>query len=183
MRAFLAFDVADDVTQRLLEVEQQLRATRADVSVVSRDNLHFTVKFLGDVGNDIVGEIDQRMSGIQLQGTQVRVDGVGAFPNQRNPRIVWAGVAPEDAPKVDALAEKILESLSGIGKPEDRRFHAHITIGRVRSPRNHEALLSFIESNQRHDFGMTRIDKLKLKSSLLRPGGSVYSDVREYSLR
>lgn len=182
MRAFLAFDVADDVIQRLLTAEQEMRTTGADVGVVSADNLHFTVRFLGEVPDNVVDEISTRIGRLELQSTQVRVEGVGAFPGLRNPRIVWAGVSPEDSPRINALAEKIIDSVRDMGKPEDRRFHAHITIGRVRSPRNHDALASFIQRNQKREFGATRIDRLKLKSSVLKPGGPTYSDVREFLL-
>lgn len=182
MRAFLAFEVADGVIERIRTAEEGLGRTGADVTLVSKENLHFTVKFLGDVHENVVGEIDRRMKDLSLKGTEVRVQGIGVFPDPQRPRVVWAGVAPQDGPSLVALSKTIIETLDGIGRPEDHDFRPHITIGRVRTPRNREALAEFVERNKSLDFGATTIGTLKLKSSVLTPQGPIYSDVREYLL-
>ena len=78
--------------------------------------------------------------------------------------------------------QKVVDALEGVGQSEDRPFHPHITLARVRSPRNGEALARLIRDNAKQDFGSTRIVALKLKSSELTPGGPIYRDVREYAL-
>jgi RNA 2',3'-cyclic 3'-phosphodiesterase len=182
MRAFLAFEVADDVIERLMATEEELKKTGADLSPVGRENIHFTVKFLGDVPDSATGEIDQRIERLKLRAIELAVRGVGAFPNPGRPRVVWAGVADEDEAEMKGLSESVIEALDGIGKPEDHEFHTHITLSRVKSPHNGEVLASFIQRNRALDFGRTRIDSLKLKSSVLTPKGPIYSDVREYAL-
>jgi RNA 2',3'-cyclic 3'-phosphodiesterase len=77
----------------------------------------------------------------------------------------------------------VIEALDGIGKPEEREFRAHVTIGRVRSSRNSEALVAFVRENTKREFGRTKVTSLKLKSSLLTPNGPIYKDVREYALK
>ncbi len=164
-------------------MSEELRKTGADQRIVARDNLHFTVKFLGEVSEDTVKEVDRRLRGLMLSSFDVRVMGVGAFPDQRRPRVVWAGAARESEPAIDGAASAIIEALSGVGMPEDHEFHAHITLSRVRSPLNGAALTSFIQLNAGRDYGATRITSLKLKSSVLSPGGPTYADLREYALR
>ena len=183
MRAFLAFEVSDAVIENLVLVEEELRGTGADLKAVGRDNLHFTVKFLGDVPDATVKEIDERLGGLALSGFDVRVRGVGAFPDPGRPRVVWAGLSRESEGAMNEAAAAFIRALEGVGKPEDHEFHPHITLARVRSPLSSGALASFLRLNADRDLGETRIVSLKLKSSQLLPSGPVYTDVREYGLR
>ena len=183
MRAFLAFEVAEEVTARLLAAEEELKRTGADMSMVGRDKIHFTVKFLGDVPEGAAAEIDARIQRLELRSIEVAVRGVGVFPDLQRPRVVWAGVAPEDEDGMNKLSNSVIEALDGIGRPDDHEFHAHITLARVRGPRNKEALASYVRNSRALDFGRTRIATLKLKSSVLTPSGPIYSDVREYAMR
>jgi RNA 2',3'-cyclic 3'-phosphodiesterase len=171
------------VIENLVLVEEELRGTRADLKVVERDNLHFTVKFLGDVPDVTVKEIDERLGGLALSSFDVRVRGVGAFPDPRRPRIVWAGLSRESEGAMNGAAAAFIRALEGIGRPEDHEFHPHITLARVRSPSGDGALAPFLRLNADRDLGETRIASLKLKSSQLLPSGPVYTDVREYGLR
>ncbi|MDA4123106.1 MAG: RNA 2',3'-cyclic phosphodiesterase [Thaumarchaeota archaeon] len=182
MRAFLAFEVAQPVVANLLMAEEDLRKTGADIGIVGRENIHFTVRFFGDIPETTTGEIDAMIGRVALESLDITVRGIGVFPDPRRPRVVWAGVAPGDAAKMVRLSTSIIKAVEGVGTPDERPFHPHITLGRVRSPRNTEALGSFVQQNQSRDFGRTKLDKLKLKSSVLTPMGAIYSDVREYAL-
>lgn len=85
--------------ENLMKVEEELKQTGADIKVVERENLHFTVKFLGEIPESIVEEIDKRLRTLVLQRMEVAVRGVGAFPDARRPRVVWAGVSPRTSPR------------------------------------------------------------------------------------
>lgn len=182
MRAFLAFEVAEPVVANLLMAEEDLRKTGADVGTVGRENIHFTVRFFGDIPETATEELDAMIGRLVLESLDITVRGIGVFPDLRRPRVVWAGVAPEDVAKMVRLSASIIKAVEGVGRPEERPFHPHITLGRVRSPRNTETLATFVQQKQSQDFGRTRLDKLKLKSSVLTPKGAIYSDVREYAL-
>jgi 2'-5' RNA ligase len=182
-RAFLAFEVPPDVIDNLARVQEELRTTRADLKMVERENLHFTVRFLGEIQEDTVKEVDRRLQGLELPRFEVRVRGVGAFPDVRRPRVVWAGVAGESEESVNSAARTYLKALEGVGAPDDHPFHAHITLARVRSAVNGAGLASFLASNGGRDLGLCTIGSLKLKSSILSPRGPTYSDLREYPLR
>jgi 2'-5' RNA ligase len=183
VRAFLAFDISHDAVERLMVAQDELRNTRADVGLVAKENLHFTVKFLGDVPDEAVDDVDARVAGLKLAPFEVLMEGLGVFPDFQRPRIVWAGVSASDEPAIISTAEAVIEALDGIGKPEERDFLAHVTIGRVKSSRNIEELVAFARANAKRDFGRTKISSLKLKSSLLTPSGPIYKDVREYVLK
>ena len=170
------------MVENLVSVEEDLKKTRADLKMVGRDNLHFTVKFLGEVHDDTVKEVDRRLEGLALSSFDVQVRGVGAFPDPRRPRVVWAGLSRESEGAMNERAALFIGALEGVGKPEDHGFHPHITLARVRSPLNGGALASFIQLNAARDLGETRITSLKLKSSVLSPSGPAYTDLREYGL-
>jgi RNA 2',3'-cyclic 3'-phosphodiesterase len=183
LRAFLAFETSSEVKENLMKVEEELRQTRADVKLVERENLHFTVKFLGEIPDSMVDEVDRRVGTLALPRMEVGVRGLGAFPDARHPRVVWAGVSPQDAAPVLSSGQRVIDALKGVGESDERGFHPHITVARVRSPRNLEALAAVLRDSSTRDFGRTAITVLKLKSSSLAPGGPTYRDVREYALQ
>jgi RNA 2',3'-cyclic 3'-phosphodiesterase len=183
LRAFLAFEVSPEVRENLLKVEEELGKTRADIKLVEKENLHFTVKFLGEIPESMVDEVDRRLRPLALRRMEVGVRGLGAFPDARRPRVVWAGVAPQDLPSVSSAGQQVIDALEGIGETDDRGFHPHITVARVRSPRNMEALTSLIRECSAKEFGRTTITALKLKSSDLTPSGPTYRDIKEYNLQ
>ena len=183
MRAFLAFEVSPEVRDNLLKVEEELKLTRADVKVVERENLHFTVKFLGEIPDSMVDEVDKRVRALALRRMEVDVRGLGAFPDTRRPRVIWAGVSPHDLAAISSNGQQVVDALEGVGETDERGFHPHITVARVRSPRNMEALASMLRDYSTKDFGRTPISALKLKSSTLTPAGPTYRDIKEYILQ
>ncbi len=184
MRTFVALDVPQEsVLKEIVSVQSELAETRADLKMVARENLHFTVKFLGEISEAQIGEVDGRLAALDLRSAEVRLRGVGAFPHSKRPSVLWAGCAPEDLQKIVPLAERVIAALEGIGQTEGRGFQAHITLARVRSGRNREALFAFLEKHADHDFGLVRLERLSFKSSELTPRGPIYTDIHVYILR
>jgi 2'-5' RNA ligase len=170
------------VLDSLAAVQQQLVATGADLKPVERENIHFTVKFLGEISQSESLQVDARLKALSLKGGTVEVRGVGAFPSSRRPSVIWAGVAPEHEAIVMPLAQSVLSALHGYGEEDRRPFRPHATIARVRSPRESGRLADLLASNSDTSFGMTALRALKLKSSQLTPRGPIYSDLGEYRL-
>lgn len=183
LRAFLAFEVSPEVRESLMKAEAELSETRADIKLVEQENLHFTVKFLGEIPESAVDEIDRRVRTLSLPKMEVDVQGLGAFPDDRHPRVVWAGVASQDFDVVAKSAQEVIRALDGIGESDERAYHPHITLARVRSPRNLPQLVAVLGANSSKEIGRTPITMLKLKSSTLTPRGAEYRDVKEYALQ
>lgn len=162
--------------------QQELTATGADLKLVERENLHFTVRFLGEITDAVAADAGSRLSKLSLKAVQVDVRGGGAFPSPNRPRVVWAGVSKGHQPTVAPLAKAVIDSLEGIGEREDRPFQAHITLARVRSSRNAHRLEALLRENSDRPFGTAYLTSLKLKSSVLTPQGPVYSDIGVYPL-
>ena len=183
MRAFVALEIVDrGVLDSLVAVQEQLVATGADLKPVERQNIHFTVKFLGEISQSEALQVDASLKALKLKGGAVEVRGVGAFPNSRRPSVIWAAVAPEHEAIVMPIAQSVLSALRNYGEEDRRPFRPHATIARVRSPREGGALSECLKNNSEVSFGTTHLRTLKLKSSLLTPRGPVYSDVGEYIL-
>ena len=160
----------------------ELTATGADLKLVERQNLHFTVKFLGEITEAEAAEAGSRLSRLSLKSATLEVRGAGAFPSPKRPRVVWAGVSPGQEDRVASLAAEVIGALEGIGERDDRPFQAHITLGRARSIRNAGALEELLRRSSEKPFGTTVLSQLKLKSSVLTPAGPVYKDLGVFPL-
>ncbi len=182
LRAFVALEISNPALDSLVGFEEELRATGADIKLVERQNLHFTVKFLSEISESQAAEVGSRLGNLRLKGVEVEVRGAGAFPNPSKARVVWAGVSRDHESLVAPVAQQVIDSLEGIGEREERPFRAHITLGRVRSGRNFRQLEQFLLDNSDRPFGVVRLSHLKLKSSVLSPGGPIYSDLGDYPL-
>lgn len=183
MRAFVALDIPDPkVLDTMVAFQGELASTGADIKTVEKENIHFTVKFLGEVSQDQAREADDRLRGLHLNALVAEVKGVGAFPSVRRPGVVWAGVAPEQEQRVKAIADAAIAALEGIGQDDRRPFTAHATLARVRSSRGSGGLTQLLQLNAGRAFGEIRLKELKLKSSVLSRQGPTYTDIGAYPL-
>ena len=184
MRAFVALEIpSEQVLEELVRFQHEVSESGADLKIVERENLHFTVKFLGEISEELAREADRRLAALSLQAVGITVRGVGAFPGGGRPRVVWVGVAPQEQVTLGGLAASAIGALEGIGERDERGFQPHVTLARVRSERNNEALVALIRRNSEREFGRARLAELKLKSSVLTPRGPIYRDVGVYSLK
>jgi RNA 2',3'-cyclic 3'-phosphodiesterase len=148
-----------------------------DVAWVSRDNVHLTLKFLGDVEaarrDAVAGALARAAAGCSCFHLTVR--GLGAFPTAARPRVLWAGV-DEGAAQAATLARRVDEALVALGfSPEPRVFAAHLTLGRVRAPRADPRLAEALAAGG--IFGRQRVDRLALMRSQLSPRGARYTEL------
>ena len=137
IRSFIAFDIdSESVLKRMTEVQTMLAKTGADLKLVEPKNIHMTLRFLGNVTPSTVEKIFEEMKKVQFTPFDVRLHGVGAFPNPRYPRVVWAGIT-QGADQLRSIFEQLEPKLLGLGfAPDSKGFSPHLTIARVRSGRN-----------------------------------------------
>jgi len=134
IRTFVALEVSESVRARAAELIAKLRESGANVSWVSSDRMHLTLKFLGDVPEQQLAEVCAAVSGVceAVAPFELQCAGAGAFPNVRRPRTVWIGVS-EGAEPLGELQSGIVRALGKVGfRRERRRFQGHLTLGRVR---------------------------------------------------
>lgn len=184
-RLFIALRVPlNETFERVLG---QFRGLRG-VSVVRPENLHYTLRFLGDVTAEtkelllgILGRahIDERPFPLQIQGT-------GAFPNPGKPRVIWAGCAQRGVAPMMRLAEHVDSFTNDVGLGDrDKPFVPHLTLARVkaRGGRGMEAASAIIKAEHDTDYGHMRAERVHLVESALTPQGPVYEDLLEVPLQ
>lgn len=170
---------------KIAKFEAELQSTGSDLKVVRPDILHFTVRFLGEISEPQSEEIIRVLEGqFPPLNIDVKFKGLGTFPNEKRVSVVWiaseegsASIISERVRKINTRLEEQLPSI--LGKESDR-FNPHVTIARVKSGRNKNQLLSFLQEHKDEDFGTSRITNLKLKKSVLRPEGPEYSDLHVF---
>ena len=182
MRVFAALEVTGAVADSRVAFQKELLASGADIKFVERENLHLNLKFLGEISEGDAAAANSRLERISAVAADVDVRGAGAFPSPVRPRVAWAGIAQEQEEPVISVAREVIGLLDGIGERDDRPFRPHITLGRVRSFRNIGQLAGVLKAKSGREFGRMGLREVKLKSSVLAPGGPVYRDIGVYSL-
>lgn len=180
LRCFIAVEFPDEVKGNIGAFIERLRATKADVRWVSSKNLHLTLKFLGNTPEEIIPGVNKKLSeAARLHNSfQIQLFGAGVFPNAKLPRVVWLGI--RDSDEMVNLQKDVDESMKEFGfEPEDREFRPHLTIGRVKSPKNKDILMKELAILKEADFGKINVESIVLMKSELKPAGAEYSRLSE----
>ncbi|MGA2532051.1 MAG: RNA 2',3'-cyclic phosphodiesterase [Candidatus Aminicenantales bacterium] len=184
MRSFIAIDLEPEIKRTLQDLIQKLKKTGADVRWVSLQGMHLTLKFLGEVGADSMPAVEAvlKLAASGHPGFPLALHGTGAFPGSQNPRVLWAGITEE--PELMGLQEDIDLGLEMEGYPKEQRaFHPHLTLGRVRSPSGIRAAVLELEKYREVSFGEMTVRKVALFESILQPQGAEYRVAAEFDLR
>jgi 2'-5' RNA ligase len=174
MRLFVALPASENVRQDALRVLEQLKATRADCKWVEDENVHFTLHFYGETPESAIGEMRHILADAASKQPpfKLKLGAAGAFPSATAPKVLWLGVS-EGEPEMAKLADSIAV--------QERPFKAHLTLGRLRSPRHRNALIKALEKAS-GSAEMTA-DRIVLMQSKLSSEGPVYSEVASEPLR
>ncbi len=177
-RLFLGVPVAEEVKERITPFAQELSASGADLKLVSVDNLHLTLKFLGEVDEEKIPEIINKVSAITLPPFSISFQGVGVFPSLERINVIWIGIQSSE---LLSLTTKINTRLDYIRK-EDREEIPHLTLARMKSAKNKETITQFVQKYQHPSFGTMLLDRFFLYESKLEPEGPKYTVLREFTL-
>lgn len=175
IRLFVALDLPETVQERLLALEGGVPGARWS----SVGQLHLTLRFIGEVDEDIAHDVDDTLSTIHAPSFSLELSGVGEF-GARNPRALWAGVKSSDA--LLHLQRKVETALQRIGLPaEQRKYSPHVTLARLRAaPR--EKVMQFLTHCSLFSAGPFPVTQFVLFSSHPSPSGSIYTPERAYPL-
>ena len=184
IRSFLAIELPEPILRKIGEVQGDLRSTHAEVRWTSPEKIHLTLKFFGNIEES---KIDPIFKSIEepIRDTlpfSLKVRGVGAFPHLKNPRVIWIGLVDEGE-VLTSFQKEIENQLGRIGfRPEDRPFHPHLTLGRMKSSRGKEELVGRMERHREEEFGDIHVERVILFRSELRPSGPIYTPLKELRL-
>ena len=188
MRAFIAIELPQEIKDALAHIQEQLKISGADVTWVQPQNIHLTLKFLGEIDDKKLEEIISILENATQNKNpfSTRLSSLGAFPKINFPRVIWVGIDKGDA-ETKQIAKVLEEKIAKIGiPPETRPFSSHITIGRVRSSLNREKLVKNL-NDLADSFGKENLEFLVTKTTLfkstLTPKGPIYEALKEANLK
>ncbi len=180
IRSFIAFDIDDEnVIRNLSKIQSMLLETGADLKLVKPENIHITIRFLGEVPSSMIEKIYGEMNKVDFSPFDVEIEGLGAFPNLRRINVIWAGVK-KGADKLRNIYYQLEPNIQRLGlRPDNKGFSPHITIARVRTGRKRDEIVRIIKEFENYEFGVIKAKCLRLKRSVLTPRGPVYSTLKE----
>jgi len=187
MRTFIAIELPSEIKDSLSRLQEELKASNADVKWVEPNNIHLTLKFLGEIDDKKIEKITKIIDDTAREKNkfQMHISSLGTFPKIDFPRVIWVGVDTGDK-ETKGIADELEEKIAKIGIPkEDRPFSSHITIGRTRSSLNREKLVQDLKNKaelggEKLEFYVTKITLFK---STLTPHGPIYEVLKETNLK
>ncbi len=188
MRTFIAIQLPQEIKGALSRIQEKLKSSGADVKWVAWQNIHLTLKFLGEIDDKKLDKVVYILEDIAKikNPFPIRISSIGAFPNVNRPRVIWVGIDKGDS-QTKEIARELEEKIAKVGIPsEDRPYSSHITIGRVRSVLNRERLVQDLKTlidklgQENMEFFASSITIFK---STLTPKGPIYEVLKEANLK
>jgi 2'-5' RNA ligase len=184
VRLFVAVEITEEIRKKLAEFQDTLKKADADVGWVAPENLHITLKFIGSIDEEEIGAVINiiKDSVIHIKSFDLDYTGAGTLPTEKNPRVIFADVI--DAGGILAkIHERLDNQFMALGvEHEDRKFTAHLTVGRIKTRRNVRKLLENIYSYDGFNFGSERVTQVVLMKSDLSPEGPIYTKLQNVDL-
>jgi RNA 2',3'-cyclic 3'-phosphodiesterase len=180
VRLFVALEIPPAVRQNLAALIASMRAITKEPRWVRAENLHVTLKFLGEVAEGKVDAICSALRNIHSERPiALEFRGLGFFPNEKHPRVFWTGM--EASQNLKTLAGDIEGAVEKLGIPREKReFSPHLTLARFERPRLPEALRKLIADNLQRAFGSLDTNEFHLIQSKLKPTGAEYTTVATF---
>jgi len=180
-RCFVALDLPRDVIREISKTQKLIKEKKLfDGKLVDSENLHLTLKFLGEISKEEIAEVKKRLREIKFKSFEVGLGNVGVFSSKYNSyiRVIWIKL---NGKRTFELQKIIDEKLSDLFEPE-RRFMSHITIARVKRVYDKKGFLEYLKKLKVPKMKF-KIDKFFLKKSELFDAGPVYEDIEIYRLK
>jgi RNA 2',3'-cyclic 3'-phosphodiesterase len=182
IRTFIAIELTPQLQRALAETQARFKRDPSARSVrwVAPENIHVTLKFLGDVDQARMAELQEAIASVCLttRPFAITLGSAGAFPNLRRPNVVWVG-AHGQIDRVSQLAQEIDDACAELGfSREERPFTPHLTLGRVKreaSPADRQQIGALIGKSPVGELGELQVGQVSVMKSELKPGGSVYT--------
>jgi 2'-5' RNA ligase len=174
MRAFVAVEIHNsDVLNSIAKLQSDfdIKATP-----VAKQNMHFTLLFLGEVSQENAENVKKALSSIVFKPIIVNFTHLGAFPNSKFPRVIWIGTDETSGKQLIELASQVEQKLAPLGFRSDKPFRPHLTIFRIKNKAND--ISKKIEKFKVVQLGKDLVSELKFKQSVLTPNGPIYSDLQ-----
>src|SRR3989339_1479831 len=181
MRLFIAIALDRAIRERLGAVQSELRMIEPGIKPVETENIHLTLRFLGEVAEPKLPELSRAIGAVQnYPAFKLDLQGLGAFPDERHPKVVWVR-GLDSSRTLEEMYGGLEKELLDIGfPPDDHKFSAHITLGRNKSPKYNNEFRSLMNKYSLESFGRQAVNKVSLLQSVLMPAGPIYTNIRDF---
>ena len=176
MRCFIAISLPDSIHNKLSEIQTRLKKYNADIGWTRPEGIHLTLKFLGEISEDKIPPLKVIMEQVSANQTpfELEIGSTGMFPDARRPRVFWVGIS-QGIEQITKLANQLDTQISELGFPkEERKFNPHLTLGRVRSPKNLPAVTNYFLEETHLRLGKITVEHISLYQSILKSSGAEY---------
>lgn len=184
MRCFIAIDLPGELKSRIGNFIDGFAAPLLDIRWVPQKNLHLTLKFLGDIKEDVIVNIGRSLRDVCRKHSPFTISfqGTGVFPNHKNPNVLWIGVKTSE--ELRNLFTDIEEDLFKLGFEKENRKHSpHLTIGRVKNRENLSSVMKSLDEFRKQYFGTLLVTEIHLMKSTLKTSGAEYSNLASFKLK
>jgi len=180
VRLFVALEIPAQVREALAGLIGEFRGLAPKLKWVRLENLHLTLKFIGETENTKLDIIRSALAKVSSnKPVELQIQGLGFFPNERWPRVFWAGLRASE--NLASLAADIDAACASIDFPrEQRAFEPHLTLARLESTLPPGALLNAVQQNQAREFGAFRGTEFHLIESKLKSAGAEYTTLQSF---
>lgn len=178
IRCFISVDVEDTGILRTIQsLQREIERTENVVKMVEMENMHLTLKFLGELPQSSVNRIMDGLKSLKFKPFKIEFKGLGVFPNLNYIRVVWVGVG-EGVDRLEDLHNQVNTILRKLGFVEEE-FSPHLTIARVKAIRNKPGLIKILNDYRDTSFGHIEVNSVRLKRSTLTSRGPIYDTIME----
>ena len=182
IRSFLAIELDEELVPKILDVQKEFKKTNANIKYVPSQNMHFTLKFFGNIDLDMVEDISSAVEKVikNYSSFDLNIKNCGCFPNKKVIKVLWLGL--EEGSPIKDLQKDLDKEFRKLGFKKEKNFISHLTIGRVKSPKNKKEIREAIEKLENIEIGQMSVSKICLKKSTLTPQGPIYEDIKVFEL-
>lgn len=187
IRCFVCIELDDYLKDEIEEITEKIKPLAPNLKWVSREALHLTLKFCGNISQPTVDmisrELKERLDTSRIDPFTLKLSGIGGFPNLKRPRVLWLGISGDLSPlfKLQLMVEKVCSSFKGVHKDE-KSFSPHLTLARVKKPSDvTPTLIDFIANMKVRDISWP-VEIFTFMKSDLTPRGAIYTPLVRYKL-
>jgi len=179
MRCFVCIEInKPEIISNILQFQEEFSSINAKIKFVEAENLHFTLKFLGEIDQSFVKDIYLIMQKIPISPFLMALENVGTFPPNR-PRVVWVGIS-EGRDELISITSFLDHNLRDLGfKPEKRDFTPHLTVGRVKFLNDRKSFVDILQKRKDFQFGRMNVTSIQLMKSVLSSKGPTYTTLEQ----
>ena len=182
IRSFLAIELDQELVPKILDVQKEFKKTNSNIKYVPSQNMHFTLKFFGNIDLDMVEDISAAVLNVirNYSSFDLNIKKCGCFPNKNVIKVLWLGL--DEGSPIKDLQKDLDKEFKKLGFKKEKNFISHLTIGRVKSPKGKKEIRNAIERLEDVEIGQMTVSKICLKKSTLTPQGPIYEDIKVFEL-